>query len=98
MHVIEPDGRYSLIRLGGDAENGETFQAAVKAGCWFASEPDRDYVTGGPTSDTRDEGFALAGCTVAPGFDFEDFELARRENLIKEFPQHRALITRLTRE
>jgi uncharacterized protein len=41
--------------------------------------------------------FALAGCTVAPGFDFEDFELAKRAQLVALYPQHQALITRLTR-
>ena len=41
--------------------------------------------------------FALAGCTVAPGFDFADFELGKRSDLIKLYPQHRALIERLSR-
>jgi predicted cupin superfamily sugar epimerase len=36
------------------------------------------------------------GCTVAPGFDFTDLELAHREALVAEFPQHAALIERLT--
>jgi len=57
----------------------------VKAGCWFASR-------------VKDpESFALAGCTVAPGFDFEDFELGKRSNLIKLYPQRRELIEQLTR-
>ena len=41
--------------------------------------------------------FALVGCTVAPGFDFEDFELAKRSELTKLFPQYRKLIEQLTR-
>ena len=41
--------------------------------------------------------FSLVGCTVSPGFDFADFELANRTGLTELFPQHRALITRLTR-
>jgi len=40
----------------------------------------------------------LVGCTVAPGFDFADFEMARREELVKDYPQHRSVIERLTRE
>jgi len=36
--------------------------------------------------------FALVGCTVAPGFDFEDFEMAKREDLVREYPQHRGVI------
>jgi len=72
--------------LGSDPENGEVFQAVVKAGSWFASE------LRNPNS------YALVGCTVAPGFDFADFELARRGELARIFPQHRQLITNLTRE
>jgi uncharacterized protein len=98
VHVIEPDGRYSLIRLGSDIEKSEVFQVVVKAGSWFASELDQDCISREPKSYTRAESFALAGCTVAPGFDFADFELAMREDLIKCHPQHRSLITRLTRE
>jgi uncharacterized protein len=85
VHVIEPDGGYSKIALGGDAEAGEVFQAVVKAGRWFASR-------------VRDpQSFALAGCTVAPGFDFADFELGKRSELIRLYPQHRKLIEALTR-
>ncbi|HSZ61955.1 MAG TPA: cupin domain-containing protein [Terriglobales bacterium] len=85
IHVIDPDGQYSEIQLGSDPEAGEVLQAVVGAGCWFASH-------------IRDEkSFALVGCTVAPGFDFDDFELAKRVQLIELYPQHRDLITKLTR-
>lgn len=85
VHVMEPNGQYSQIQLGGNAENGELLQAVVKAGCWFASQV-KDGMS-----------FALVGCTVAPGFDFADFELANREELAQHYPQHRALIEKLTR-
>jgi predicted cupin superfamily sugar epimerase len=85
VDVIDEEGRYSEILLGSDPEAGEVPQAVVKAGSWFASR-------------VRDgKSFALVGCTVAPGFDFEDFELARREELVAKYPQHRELIERLTR-
>jgi hypothetical protein len=42
--------------------------------------------------------FALVGCTVSPGFDFEDFELANRKKLVQRYPQHRKLIESLTRD
>jgi hypothetical protein len=61
-------------------------QAVVEAGCWFAS-----HVQDG-------KGFALVGCTVAPGFDFEDFEMAKREKSVRAYPQHREVIEKLTRE
>jgi predicted cupin superfamily sugar epimerase len=57
----------------------------VKAGCWFASRL------------KNAAGFALVGCTVAPGFDFADFELAVRSELTTAYPQHRKLIEELTR-
>jgi predicted cupin superfamily sugar epimerase len=44
------------------------------------------------------KGFALVGCTVAPGFEFEDFEMAKREELVRDYPQHRKAIECLTRE
>jgi uncharacterized protein len=84
--VIDEEGQYSEILLGRDAEAGEALQAVVKAGCWFGSR-------------VRDgKGFALVGCTVAPGFDFEDFEMGMREELVRAYPQHREVIEALTRE
>lgn len=86
VHVIEPAGTYSAIRLGRDPGKGEEFQAVVKAGCWFGAE----------VADRTS--YALAGCTVAPGFDFEDFELGKRLELGRAYPEHRRLIARLSRE
>jgi predicted cupin superfamily sugar epimerase len=86
VHVIDEAGRYSEILLGNDPDAGEVLQAVVKAGCWFASR----------VKDGKS--FALVGCTVAPGFEFEDFEMGKREKLVREYPQHRGVIQRLTRE
>ena len=86
MHVIEPSGRSSSILLGNDLEAGEVLQAVVPAGCWFASH----------MADWKS--FAVVGCTVAPGFDFEDFEMGERAELVRLYPQHRELVQRLTRE
>lgn len=63
---------------------GRELQAVVPAGTWFAAEP-----AGGE--------FALLGCTVAPGFEFVDFELADRERLASAFPAAAGLVRRLTR-
>lgn len=86
IHVIHPHGRLERIELGSDIANGESFQACVPAACWFASEP------------APGTGFALVGCTVAPGFDFNDFELAEAAVLSRQFPQHSSLIGRLCRK
>ena len=82
---IDLEGQLQVIHLGTNPEQGEVFQAVVSAGYWFGSTVDDP------------EGFALVGCTVAPGFDFADFELAQRNSLILQFPQHAELIQRLTR-
>ncbi len=86
VHMIEPDGTYRTLRLGSDPEAGEAFQGVVPVGCTFGAAVDAP------------DSYALVGCTVAPGFDFEDFEQPSRSALLAQFPQHRALIERLTRE
>ena len=86
VHVIEPEGNYFRILLGGDLDAGQVLQGVVRAGCWFASH----------VADWNS--FSVVGCTVAPGFDFEDFEMGNREALGALYPQHRELIEQLTRE
>lgn len=83
--MISPKGEASEIRLGSKPDEGEVFQAMVPAGHWFGSHL------------TAHEGWALVGCTVAPGFDFNDFEMGSRSELLSLFPQHQELIERLTR-
>lgn len=85
VHVILPDGAYANVLLGNEPEAGQVFQGIVRAGCWFASH----------VGDWKR--WALVGCTVAPGFEFEDFEMAKREELVKQYPQHAEIIRRLTR-
>lgn len=86
VHVLYEDGRYEQIKVGNNPAAGEVFQAVVPAGAWFASEcaPERD--------------FSFVGCTVSPGFDFADFELAYADVLMKSFPEQAALIQRLCRQ
>jgi predicted cupin superfamily sugar epimerase len=86
VHLIDANGAYSEIQIGRNPEADEVLQAAVKAGCWFASRV------------KEAKSFALVGCTVSPGFDFEDFELEKREELARRYPQYRDVIERFTRE
>jgi predicted cupin superfamily sugar epimerase len=58
------------LGLDGDAQP----QFTIPKGYWFAAE-----VKG-------DGEFSLVGCSVAPGFDFADFEMAKRESLYEKFP------------
>ncbi len=89
FHRIKSDETWHYY-LGGSvlihiiAENA-TFQLVIPKGTWFAAEP---------ATDTE---FTLSGCTVAPGFDFADFELADKIKLVEQFPQHQHLIRRLCR-
>ncbi len=85
IHIIDPSGRYSKPRLGNDPKNDQSFQVVVEAGCWFGA------TVALPGS------YTLAGCSVAPGFDFADFELAHRQALITQYPKHKNLIEGLTR-
>jgi predicted cupin superfamily sugar epimerase len=85
VYVLQYDGKLDTIRLGNDLNKGETFQFVVPANCWFASEP------------ATNTDFSFVGCTVAPGFDFEDFELAKADELVQLFPQYETEIRRLCR-
>lgn len=82
---IKQDGTQITHRLGSDIEKGEQFQAMIQAGSWFASAP------------AEGSEYSLVGCTVSPGFDFADFELAEQASLIRQFPQHAGLIDKFTR-
>ncbi len=80
--IIDSSGNLSETLLG--KENGE-FQFTIKKNSWFAAEL------------VNKDSFALIGCTVSPGFDFEDFILGKREELINLFPQHEQIIKKFTR-
>jgi predicted cupin superfamily sugar epimerase len=88
LHLID-GGVHTRLVLGSDLERGERPQAVVPVGALQAAR-----VAGGAGSA---EDFALVGCTVAPGFDFSDFEMPDRATLVLRFPEHRALIESLTR-
>jgi predicted cupin superfamily sugar epimerase len=88
LRIVEI-GSGGLVReivLGPYVDWGQQVQHVVKAGVWFGAYPEADSE------------FAFVGCTVAPGFDFADFELGRREELLREFPSARQFIEQLTRE
>ena len=85
IHEIDQEGNLLTHRLGNDPAKGESFQCVIKAKSWFAS-----VVEEGGT-------YALVGCTVSPGFDFNDFELADRNALSNQYPHYSSLIHQLTR-
>jgi len=83
--VIDECGTGKEVLLGSCPENGESFQAVVPAGCWFGALP------------VEGASYSLVSCTVAPGFDFRDFELGDRDDLLERYPEHRKIIEQLTR-
>jgi predicted cupin superfamily sugar epimerase len=85
VYIINQQGALNIIELGNDINKGHVFQYVVPANCWFASRP------------AAESNFCFVGCTVAPGFDFEDFELADADELSKLYPQHRGIIQELCR-
>ncbi|MBO0358345.1 cupin domain-containing protein [Hymenobacter sp. BT186] len=82
--VLIADGQATTIILGNDLEKGEQLQAVVPANTWFAAQVKQRV------------GYALVSCTVAPGFDFTDFELAERAELTAQFPHLQDLIEKFT--
>lgn len=85
LQLIHPSGQAELLKLGHNGSKGEKPLAVAPAGSWFGARVDSP------------DGFALAGCTVAPGFEFADFEMPSREHLQTLFPQHKAVIHQYTR-
>ena len=83
--IITQQGAMEVIRLGRNTAAGEVYQAVVLKGQWFASR-----------CSVKD-GFSLVGCTVSPGFDFADFEMADRDILTQQYPQYGKDIMALTR-
>ena len=85
IHLLDAETGHQCKTLGSNLSLGAVFQIVVPAGMWFAAEP------------TPDSHFTLAGCTVAPGFDFADFEMAEKKVLLQQFPNYASVINRLCR-
>lgn len=85
IYEIETSGKLITHLLGNDPSKDEKMFTVVKAGSWF----------GAALADKAE--FALVGCTVSPGFDYADFEMADRKKLVGEFPQYREIVDKLTR-
>ena len=81
LAMIHPDGKTEEIILGQDIAAGQTLQYAVPAGVWFGATP------------CAGTAFSLLGCTVAPGFDFADFEMGDKKSLKAVFPGASACIS-----
>ena len=86
VHVLDPAGTHHVLRLGTDLAAGERPLITVPVDAWQAAE----LPEGTP--------FAFGTNVCAPPFSYEEFAIARREELLRVFPEHADLIMRLTRE
>lgn len=84
MLQLHPDGSSKVVTLGEDIRGGQELQVVVPRGTWQGS-----FLNEGGE-------FALLGCTVAPGFEYEDYEGGSREELVERYPEAREMIVRLT--
>jgi predicted cupin superfamily sugar epimerase len=79
VHLLKEDGSYETLAIGREQD----WQAIIPAGTWFAAEVDAE------------NSYSLISCTVAPGFDFMDFEMAKENDLLLSYPGQSQLISRL---
>lgn len=86
IHILHPDGRYEKIKLGNNPELGEVLQAVAPKNTIFGS------------SIEGDGEYALVSCMVAPGFDYRDFELFTKKELLALYPKHHQIIDHLAYE
>ena len=85
IYMITPEGELITKKLGKNIEKGEAPQVLVEKGCIFGSVMNND-------------GYALVGCMVAPAFQYDEFELFKRDDLLELYPNHKDIIIKLTRE
>lgn len=84
MLQLSSPGHTSVVTLGSDLRAGQLPQVVVPAGTWQGAM----LAEGGA--------FALMGTTVAPGFEFDDFELGEQDALVAQYYEQAELIRRLT--
>jgi predicted cupin superfamily sugar epimerase len=84
IYVIDAVDPLQSIELS-DQPTG-SLSVCIKAGCWFAATP------------VQAGGYTLVSCAVAPGFEFDEFEMANREKLIAAYPDHEVIISRFCRD
>jgi predicted cupin superfamily sugar epimerase len=84
IYLIEPSGNVQRILLGPNVDEGERPQIFLPHHAWFGAKVNKKSA------------YSLISCMTAPAFDYDDFELAERQSLLQEYPQHREIIEMLT--
>ena len=85
IYIITPERKLEERILGNNLSKNESLQTVINKNSWFGAEL---------LSKTS---FSLVGCTVSPGFDFQDFEIGKREQLLQEYPEFSSIILKLTK-
>jgi uncharacterized protein len=85
IFILSETGELNEKILGKDILNNQSLQVTITRNNWFAAEL------------LNKKSFALFGCTVAPGFAFEDFQLAGKEEMLNRFPEHKTIINKMAR-
>jgi predicted cupin superfamily sugar epimerase len=80
LYLLDENETITSVKLGNNISDGCIFHYVIKKDTWFCAEVD-DKIS-----------FSLLGCTVAPGFEFDDFELGIKSDLLTAFPQHKSII------
>ncbi|MBA0865118.1 hypothetical protein Goshw_009214 [Gossypium schwendimanii] len=102
LELDEKDGQVKLTCLGPDLMNNQKVQYTVPPNVWFGAFPTKDFNISTDVAVTKNDPrdaeshYSLVGCTCAPAFQFQDFELAKRSELVTRFPKHEHLISLLT--
>lgn len=86
IYIIDSNGKLSIEKFGSNIDNGENLQVFIPANSWFAAEL------------INKDNYILMSCLVSPGFDWNDFELGKRETLKLKYPEHTNLFKRLCKE
>lgn len=91
IHMFGANGSYKVVRLGENPERGERYQYMVPSGTWFGVTVSNGEDS---TSGHIHDDFSLAGCTVAPGFDFKDFETGN-DKIMTAYPGYQDVLRKL---
>lgn len=86
IYVIDENSKYFELHLGNSIKNNCQPQVVVKSGWLFAAKVDNE------------NSYTLTGCSVAPGFDFEDFDMPEREKLLGLYPGYKNIIMEFTKK
>ena len=85
-YLLRPDGELKTVVMGNDLRAGHVLQLTVPGGVWKASQLPAD----------GEHGFGLISEAVSPGFEYADMTLGYRSQMLAQFPEHRALLVRLS--